>query len=126
MTLTPQATMIFVGIVALVLIPVYDVIAFTDNVEGNTISNVMASLAVYLPILPYWWGIGGAHLFVTAPPVLDQQQRVVFLVWSSFAISLISYGGHLDVSHRWHVVAVLVAGVLVGALLLSQRHSYGL
>lgn len=125
--MTPQTlTLIFIGVVALVAIPAYDIWAATNAATGDTISNVMASLARYAPILPYWWGIGGSHLFVTAPPVLSVGGRVALLLWSSWLVMLMAWGGHLDVAQRWHVVVLLAAGVLVGALLLSQRHSYAL
>jgi len=125
--MTPQTlTLIFVAAVGLVAIPAYDIWAATNDSTGDTISNVMASLSRYAPVLPFWWGIGGGHIFATAPPMLTVGGRVALLLWSSWLIMLLAWGGHLDVSHRWHVVVVLVAGVLVGALLLSQRHSYGL
>ena len=125
--MNPQTlTLIFIGTIALVAVPAYDIWAATNDATGDTISNVMASLTRYAPVLPYWWGIAGGHMFATAPPLLDVGGRVALLVWSSWLIMLLCWGGHVDVSQRWHVVALLAAGVLVGALLLSQRHSYAL
>lgn len=125
--MTPQTlTLIFVGAIALVAVPAYDIWAATNDATGDTISNVMASLARYVPLLPFWWGIAGGHMFATAPPVLDVGGRVAVLVWSSWLIMLLCWGGHVDVSRRLDVVALLVAGVVLGALLLSQRHSYAL
>jgi len=119
-------TLLFVGLVTLVAIPAYDVWAFVNDETGDTISNVLASLKAYIPILPYLWGIAGGHLFATAPPLLHPGARAVWLVWSSAVIMLLCYAQVLDVNRRADVIGMLVVGAVVGALLLSQRHTYTL
>jgi len=94
----------------------YDVVVATNDVTGDTISEISRDLASAWFSLPFAWGVVVGHLFWPAKEVRQKWPRIAAL-WALGAAVLV-----LDVTTpiQAPAIAAVVLGLVMGRLLWPQ------
>ena len=113
--ISPYVVWGFVGVSALVII--VDIVLYTNDVEGDTVSNIIRDWAYGKGlVLPFIWGVLATHFFLVGPSTVQRLQG--WLVIAGIIVVMILVG----VLRKPHTtpftqVLLLVFGVLAAYLM---------
>lgn len=116
---TEYTTLILITMVTSVLIA-WDIYVASNDVDGDTISEIFHLTAMKYALLPMAWGVLGGHFFAPKRKRVYRFMRLfglLLVTLSTIAYDIAQFSGHVG---PMNPMLVFVTSIFIGAVLWPQ------